>query len=324
VLRAYGKRFDEACAALDLVFGKGRSDVPEREVKGVVRTLERILGARSSWPTELARALYDRLYPQHRARRRSADHERMFWSIAGYCLRPGFGDARDEERVHGFAKLFEQGLSFPADARTWPQFWIAWRRVAAGLPEERQLRIREIVDPFLAPSDKRLKKPKLYRNDAWADMLDLAASLERVPAPRRRALGNWVLERTWTDRDPRLWAALGRVGARVPAYGSVHHVVPGPDVEAWVDHLLRERWDGIATAPRAAVSMCRLTNDRARDLSPATRERVARRLEELGVPEPERRPVLELVAETEAERVAFYGEDLPVGLRLVDGEDPPE
>ena len=46
-----------------------------------------------------------------------------------------------------------------------------------------------------------------------------------MPAARRSELGAWLLERTWTDRDPRLWAAIGRIGSRIPAYASVHHVV---------------------------------------------------------------------------------------------------
>ena len=317
-LHGYGKRFDEACQALDRVFGKERADVPEREVKGLVRTLEKVLGPRPSWTTELTRALYDVLWSAERARRRSADHERVFFALGGFCLRPGFGDPRDPERVAALAKLFEQSLGFPKEARSWPQFWIAWRRVAAGLDDARQLRIRDSVDPFLAPSEVQLKKPKLFRNDAVHDMLDLAGCLERVPAARRRELGGWVLERTWTDRDPRLWAAIGRIGARVPAYGSVHQVVPVSAVERWLDHMLRERWEEIPTTPRAALSMCRVTGDRARDVSPALRREVGERLAKLGAPEAWQRAVRELVAETEEDRVAFYGEDLPVGLRLVE------
>ena len=40
-------------------------------------------------------------------------------------------------------------------------------------------------------------------------------------------LGSWILERTWTKRDPRLWAALGRLGARVPAYASGGYYLDG-------------------------------------------------------------------------------------------------
>lgn len=314
----YGKRFDEAREAIERIFGKGRQDVHQREVKGILRNLERILGPRHTWTMALNRGLFDVLWPWQRGRRRSPDHERMFWLLAGYCLRPGFGDGRDPERVRLLWKLFEQRLTHAKEVRSWPQFWIAWRRVAAGLSEEQQQRLRDVVDPFLAPSEKRLKIPKAFRNEAVHDMLDLAASLERIDATRRRELGEWLLERTWTDRDPRLWAALGRIGARVPTYGSVHQVVPVRAVERWADHLLRERWEEIPTAARAAMSICRVTNDRARDVAPRLRQRVADRLRQVDAPEHFQRAVQEFVAPDEEEHTAFYGEELPVGLRLVE------
>ena len=106
------------------------------------------------------------------------------------------------------------------------------------------------------------------------------------------------------------------VGARVPVYGSAHHVVSARSVERWMDHLLREKWDAIPTAPRAAVAMCRLTGDRDRDLSERTREQVAARLQKIGVPEALILPVRELVPLDAADRADFYGDDLPLGLSL--------
>jgi hypothetical protein len=313
----YGKRLDEARAAIENVYSKRtRKTVERREVKGLVRTLEKIFGKRSKWDASLLRALYDMVWTHHRGRKTSAEHERMFWMLAGFCLRPGIGHARDEERAKALFKLFEQRLAHPDELRSWQQFWICWRRIAAALDEKAQTKVRKIVDPFVAPSQEGLKKPKSFRNDADWEMLEVAASLEQVPKKRRGALGSWILERTWMERDARLWAALGRVGARVPTYGSAHHVVASRTVEKWMDHLLREKWDDIPSAPRAAVAMCRLTGDRERDVSDDTRAQVAKRLKELGLDEDRIRPVLELVPLDDMDRAAFYGEDLPVGLQL--------
>ncbi|WP_438015251.1 Hsp70 family protein [Sorangium sp. So ce315] len=312
-----GKRLDEAREAIERVFGKGRPDVAPREVKNLVRELERVLGERPTWTTETARALFDTLAPSARSRRRSADHERVFWSLAGYCLRPGFGDAGDPARIATIAPLFAERLAFPQEARSWQQFWIAWRRVAGGLDEPRQVAIRDLADPFLAPAEQRLKKPKGVKPEALDDLLELCASLERVPAGRRSELGAWLLERTWTDRDARLWAAIGRIGARVPAYASVHHVVSPAAAERWLDHLLREKWEGLPSAAPAAVQLARRTGDRARDVSDRIRGEVERRLVKAGAPEAWARAVREVVAVEEAERAAFFGEGLPVGLRLV-------
>ena len=96
-----------------------------------------------------------------------------------------------------------------------------------------------------------------------------------------------MIERTWTDRDPRLWAALGRLGARVPAYASASFVVGAAIVERWLDDLLREKWTEVPTAAEAALRMARVTGDRARDLPERVRADVARRLAAVGI-EPER------------------------------------
>jgi molecular chaperone DnaK (HSP70) len=313
-----GKRLDDAREAVARVFGKGRPDVAPREVKDLLRTLERLLGERASWTMELTRALFDALAPGHRSRRRSADHERVYWLLAGYCVRPGFGDPLDARRVAEIAPLFAEKIFFPQETRNWQQFWIAWRRAAGGLDEAMQVAVRDALDPLLAPAEARLKKPKGWKAEAPDDLLGLAASLERVPAARRSELGGWVLERTWTSRDPILWAALGGIGARVPAYASVHHVVSPATAERWIDHLLREKWDGLPTAPQAAVQLARVTDDRGRDVSERARREVERRLVAAGARDEQVRAVREFVPVAEAERAALFGEGLPVGLRLVD------
>jgi hypothetical protein len=150
-------------------------------------------------------------------------------------------------------------------------------------------------------------------------MLELAASLECVPAARRADLGRWILERTWTNRDPRLWTLLGRVGARVPTYASAHHVVPPSTVERWLDHLMREKWGEVPTAARAAMHLARMTGDRARDVSEGVRHEVGRRLEAVHAPPEWTRAVLELVPVEAADQAEFFGESLPVGLVLAAG-----
>ncbi len=311
------RRLDVAAELLDRAFGKPRAEATGREAKDLLRELERTLGERPQWTAETNRALFDALAANARARRRSADHERIFWLLAGWCLRPGFGDAFDPRRVAALAPLLDDKLGFPGEARGWQAFFIAWRRVAGGLDEETQTRLRDFVDPHLAPPEaglKRSKKPALALDDA----LDLASSLERV-APRRRAeLGGWVLERTWTDRDPRLWSAIGRLGARVPAYASVHHVVPASVAERWLDHLLREKWETVPTAVAAAVALARKTGDRARDVSGRVEDEVQKRLTAVGATAEQVRAVREVLRVGATERAAFFGDALPIGLRLVE------
>jgi molecular chaperone DnaK (HSP70) len=310
-------RFLEAEESLARVFGKGRKDVTEREVKDLRVALERVLGPRKNWDLELNRRIVDRLLGAQKGRLRSEEHERAFWMLAGYCLRPGFGHALDAQRIAQLWPAFDAGLVHRDSERNWQQHWIAWRRIAGGLEEQMQARIRELSDPWLAPAELKLKKPKGFRPLALDELWALVSQLERVPAERKAELGHWLLERTWSDRDPRLWAYLGRLGARVPAYSSAHYALPGSLVERWVEQLLRERWSEVATAAACALSLSRGTGDRMRDLSPRIRGDVAVALERVGAPPAWQRAVLELTPFSEAERAEQLGDDLPLGLRLL-------
>ncbi|WP_394840076.1 hsp70 family protein [Pendulispora rubella] len=313
-----GKKFDAAHDLIDRAFGKPRPDASPRDVKDLVRELERLLGERSSWTMLDARTLYDALIPLARSRRRTADHERVFWLLAGYCLRPGFGDPNDTARVSRLAALFPEKLAFVEGPRGWQQFFIAWRRVAAGMDEAAQTQIVDTFEAFVAPADRGVKKPKKLKPEALDDLLEMLSTLERLAPQRRSELGSYILERTWTDRDPRLWAALGRLGARVPAYASVHHVVSAITAERWLDHLLREKWEQVPTATRAAVELARMTGDRARDVAERVRREVEKRLVKLAAKPEWIRAVREHVPVEESDRAAFYGEGLPLGLRLMD------
>jgi molecular chaperone DnaK (HSP70) len=310
------RRLDAAVELLDRAFGKPLQDASGREAKDLLRDLERVLGERPQWTAEITRALFDVLAANLRARRRSSDHERIFWQLAGWCLRPGFGDPLDPRRVAALAPLFDDKLAFPGEARGWQAFFIAWRRVAGGLDEATQTRFRDFADAQLAPlgaGRKKPKKPALALDDA----LDMASFLERVAPRRRSELGGWVLERTWTDRDPRLWSAIGRLGARVPVYASVHHVIAPSVAERWLDHLLREKWETVSTAAAAAVALARKTGDRARDVSDRAAREVEQRLVAMGAKPEQMLAVREVVGVGATERAAFFGDALPIGLRLL-------
>jgi hypothetical protein len=311
-------RFAAAEESLLRVFGKGRSDVTAREVKDLLRTLERQLGERKDWDLEQNRQLVDVLLACQKARLRSEEHERLFWMLAGFGLRPGFGHPGDGERVAQLWSCFDAGLSHRESERNWQHYWIAWRRVAGGLEPEMQRRLRDLIDPVIAPAELKLKKPKAFQPLARGELLDLVSQLERVEARRRAELGGWILERTWVDRDPRLWTYLGRIGARVPTYAPPQFVVPASIVERWVQQLLRERWSEVKTAAASAFRMARVTGDQSRDLGESSRHQVAEALARVGAPEEWRRAVLDFVPVTASERAFELGDDLPLGLRLLE------
>ncbi len=310
-----GTKLDEALAEIERVYGKS-GESSERDAKNLVRELERLLGEREGWSADTSRALCDALLAGQRGRRRSADHERVYFQLVGFCLRPGLGAPGDEARVARLVPALVERLAFPTEARGWQQLFVCARRVAAGLSEASQLELRDRFDGFVAPREAQRKKPKGPAPLSESDLWDLLASLERVPASRRSELGEWILERTWTSRDPRWWAAIGRLGARVPSYASLHHVVPTRDAERWLDQLLRDKWADLPTAARAASELARLSGDRARDVSERVRGEVLRRLERERADARLVRVVSELVPADELDLRAFLGERLPTGLRL--------
>jgi len=311
------KRIDAGEAILSRIFGKNQKDIETRHVKDVIRDLESALGARASWTTATARALFDVLIVNRGARRRSPAHERMFWLLAGFCVRPGFGDPNDSSRIRTLFPLFVDKLAFPEKAPEWQAFFIAWRRAAGGLTGEMQTAIRDALDVFVAPPNARLKKAK-FQPQAPHEMRDLMASLERIEEPRRRELGEWLIERTFSDSDPNVWQAIGKIGARVPSYASAHHVVSVAACTDWLRQLLREDWSKSPLLAEAGLRLARVTGDRARDIEEKMRVEVAKRARAAGTPEERVRVVEEFVPITVADKAAFFGDDLPLGLTLLD------
>jgi len=324
-------RLREAIDKIDRIFGTGSKPVAVKEVKQLRAQLERILGERERWATPELRHLFDALWARARGRRRSAEHERVWLNLAGYCLRPGFGDALDEWRVQQLWTQFAPGVQFASDKQVCVEWWTLWRRVAGGLAAPEQLRL---LDDFAfnlqqneQGSDDSATKPVKGSDE---DMLRLGASLERIPVAYKVEIGEWLLGRIHKSMaaavkgrsvdaasDARNLWALGRIGARQPFYGNTHDVVPAETAVAWVEMLLALDWKRLEPAAFAATHLARMTDDRTRDLPLALRERIMARLVAINAP-----PIwidmvrqrVELDAATERR---VLGESLPPGLKLI-------
>ncbi|CDI00998.1 putative chaperone heat-shock protein [Candidatus Competibacter denitrificans Run_A_D11] len=308
-------RFSEAAARLERFYGARAPDVEQKEIKGLRAELERLLGKRESWETPLLRELFSVLWAGARRRRRSAEHERLWFSLTGYCLRPGFGYPLDDWRVGQLWALYEQGVQYGQDAQNRSEWWTLWRRVAGGLDRIAQWRLSDDLMAELRPLTGKAAKDKTPGID---DMARLAGVLERLSTPRKIKLGQLLLERlARKGESPQLWWAVGRLGTRVPAYGSAHDVVPAATAAAWVEQVLALDWRAIAPAPFAAALLARLSGDRERDLDEALRAQVSQRLRAAKAPASWLRMVEDVVELDEADAGRVFGETLPPGLRLV-------
>ena len=327
----------EAIDKIDRIFGTNKQQVSPREVTQLRAQLERLLGDRAQWTTPVLRQLFDALWQRTRGRRRSAEHERVWLNLAGFSLRPGFGDPLDAWRVQQLWSLFPLGVQHVSDKQVGAEWWTLWRRVAGGLDAPGQLRLLDDFAFNLQISemngeglDDGATKPV---QGSQGDMLRLGASLERIPAAYKTEIGAWLLARlqpgaatpplrrraghdSASDDSLYLWA-LGRLGARQPFHGSSHDVVPAETVSSWMETLLALDWKRVEAAAFAAVNLARMTDDRARDLPLALRERIMARLAAINAPPAWIAMVGQKVELDEATERRMLGESLPPGLKLM-------
>lgn len=309
---------DRALGLVGAVFGK-KAEADPRTVKDLVRELEKHLGDKGTWPAETSRAIADALLENPGARKRTADHERIWFQLAGHGLRPGRGMAGDPERIAAFEKTWESKLAFPDEARGFAAFFVAFRRVAPGLSERVQGAIADYAASVLAPKELNPKRPKRIP-EAQDELVLLAASLELVGARARGLFGDWFFDRVRAKDDPRLWDALGKLGARIPSYGPLHEVLPVAPVEAWLERLVRQDWKKDSrTLARAAALLARKTGDRTRDVSERVRAvTVDKLVASKAVPhDPWIAMVREVVLPDDAlAEAGLFDDDLPPGLTL--------
>jgi hypothetical protein len=256
-------------------------------------------------------------------RRRSADHERVFFSLAGWCLRPGYGYPLDDWRAREAAALLDEGLQHGRQAQVWAEWWTFWRRVAGGLDEATQLRLWESLEPHFpgrggkapasAPASASSAGPKA---STLPEMIRLAAALERVPPRRKAALGDALLASA--ERTPLVWWAIGRLGARAPLHGSAHAVVPRATAQAWLMAALDADWEREDGAAFAAALLGRRTGDRERDVDDALRARLLARLAGPRWPASWSRMADHVASLDETDQRLVFGESLPPGLRLIE------
>ncbi|SDP67912.1 Hsp70 protein [Rhodoferax sp. OV413] len=312
-------RLADASNAIGRVYGDRSQGVDAKEVKQLRSQLERLLGSRDSWDTPLLRTLFGQLLDAAKRRRRTAQHERQWFNLTGYALRPGFGHPLDDWRVQQLWQLFEPGIAHSHEPQQWSEWWTLWRRVAGGLTAEQQDMVFEAIAYYLQPGGGQdVPAPGGPPMLALDEMLRMAASFERLAVTHKVQLGQWLVQRLQQPgENPQSWWALGRIGARQPLYASLHHVVP-PDVAAqWLEAVLAQDWAQVEPAAFAATQIARATGDRARDVPEALRQRVLDRLAAARAAPAWIAMVREVTVLDAADARRAFGESLPVGLKLV-------
>ncbi len=313
-------QFHQAAETIRLVFGSKSKQVNPKAVKSLRADLEKLLGMnRGEWNTPLLRTLFAVLLDGLKNRRRSENHERVWLSLIGFCLRPGFGYPLDDWRVEQLWKTYQHGIQFVNEQQNWSEWWTLWRRVAGGLDEAAQQRLLGDIGKFLNPAAARQAGvAKQIKNRGYEDMVRLAGVLERLPADKKTELGQWLLKRLQKASEPnQTWWAVGRIGSRVPFHGSSHNVVPAVTVSSWLEQILAVDWKKVPQAAFAATMIARKCGDRTRDIDDGMREKVLDKMRQCKMPSSWISMVEQFQPLDEQQEKQVYGEALPPGLKLI-------
>jgi molecular chaperone DnaK (HSP70) len=291
--------------------------VGDADPVGLVRILEERLDAdRDAWPLATIRTLWDRLWTLEEARARNAAHEARWLHLAGFLLRPGFGEAEDELRMERLWRVLGHDLRHPRNAQCRAELWNLWKRVAGGLGvAQQQLLLRAVTHPLTKRGKPSGPKPGPQE---IREMWQAIGSCERLDAARRAELAEVAARDAARGKasDQELWA-LGRLGARVPFYGPIDRVVDREVASRLVEALLAApEWPRPAGYAFALAQIARRTGDRQRDLDPALAERAAQAIETRGETPRAARLVREIVELEVEEQARVLDESLPAGIRL--------
>ncbi|MCA9107075.1 MAG: hsp70 family protein [Planctomycetales bacterium] len=313
--------WDQIDQTLTRTFGEAAEDDPESLVKRLGAVLDE---SRDNWAPSTLRRIWQRLLELEQGRRPSAKHEARWLNLLGFALRPGFGIALDDWRVTETWKLL-QGKLLHAAAANRTESWILWRRIAGGLSPGQQ---QSLAQPLLtqlrqfhrqATTGKGQGSSFDFGSHEAAEIWRLLGSLERLPVQQKLELGKWLLElrdrrKVQATRAGMLWA-VGRLGARVPLYGLLNHVVPRDEVERWIRQLIESPAQDPADL-LAVMQLARRCDDRFRDISDATRTAALDWLRQNSAGE----TLLKLVSEggelASEQTAQVLGDSLPIGLTV--------
>lgn len=303
-------RIDEATSVLRSAFEGGDDPVT------LTRRLETALDAgRDAWPLPVIRGLWDVLWTLEPARARSPEHEARWLNLAGFLLRPGFGDAGDDLRVNRLWRVLSADLKYPRATQGRAEWWNLWKRAAGGLNARQQQHLLQQVSPALL----RRGKPKGPRPgpQELREMWQAIGSCERLAATPRADLADALVADAVRGRatEQELWA-LARLAARVPIYGPINCVVPRQRASVAAAQLLAHEWPRPEAYAFALAQLARASGDRERDLEAGLRERIARRLDAMPDGAHLARVVREPTALEAREEARLLDESLPAGLRL--------
>jgi len=282
----------------------------------LMKTISQTVGRKKEkWPLALIRRLGDELLDRINARKFSPEHEIRWLNIAGYCLRPGFGDGMDEQRIQALWKIYREGICYKKNSQVKNEWWILWRRIAGGLTSGKQRQFIQDLRAFVMP--KRGIKVRIS-NQERIEIWMAVANMERLTVKDKTEFGRLLLFELHPQksRPPLLWS-ISRIGARELLYGSVDRVIPPKEVESWILQILEKEWKNPKPVGAALAQMARKTGDRMRDIDPVIMGQVIQWLQKMDL-QNECDFLTSVKPMASMEESTIFGESLPSGIVLHD------
>ena len=282
-------------------------------LKSIARQVEKIVGQKkTNWPLSFLRGIADKLLELENTRKYSAEHEVRWLNLTGFCIRPGFGDAFDGERVRKLWKIYLTGLKFEKSVQNRIEWWIFIRRIAAGLKAGQQ---RQFFQDILSLLIKGKTSKNKISPQELVELWMAAGNMERLLVKDKVVLARYLLPmlKPGKKQDNMFWT-LSRLGARELLYGSVDRVVPAKEVIKWINQVMKKTWQKNDPVDNLIVQVSRKTGDRTRDIDQENVLRICAWLRQRKAKDSFIRVINEKIDMAVKEQNAQFGEKLPAGL----------
>ncbi len=298
----------DALNLLDQAFGGD-----EEQLRTIVRSLEDVVAQKkANWPLSFLRALADKLIKIAQTRTASPACEARWLNLTGFCMRPGFGDAFDQERIRQLWKIYLTGLTHDKIPQNRLEWWIFIRRMAAGLNAGQQRQFYQDTASLLIKPEKNKMTPQ-EQTELWM----ASGNMERLLVKDKIVLAKALIKmiKPGKKMDRHLWT-LSRFGARELLYGSADRVLPAAEVVRWIQKIMKMQWHKNEPVHEMIVSLVRKTGDRTRDLSDEALEKIFQWMISQGSDPEKLAGIKEKTEMGMREKSLQFGERLPAGLIL--------
>jgi len=276
--------------------------------------IKKVGRSRERWPLGFIRRISDELIKLVEIRTFGPEHESRWLNLAGFCMRPGFGDGFDEYRVKSLWKIHKQGTIHSKNAQVCSEWWILWRRLAGGLSAGQQRQFIQGLAPIIIPKKgTKSRVPHQERLEIWMAV----ANMERLLVKDKIQWGRTLLSEIKPKKcNPQYLWALSRIGARELLYGTVDRVIPPEEISSWIEEILSRTWRNPKPAGMAIAQLARKTGDRIRDLDSSIVDVIIDWMNQYDILCPHIKYLEDVVPMAKSDENAIFGETLPSGLVL--------